>query len=140
MNSGGGKSVNSVVVKSEVKRYESVQSNINRLFKLFERVRDPQLSSSLKIYLQSIQGGSGSLFIGDKTLAIFYFAYYSLCQKGCPNMLVGAMLHYRMLTRRSRDTHMQAYTHTHTHINLTPCMFISVLIHTFVLLHKWFLE
>ncbi|KAG7278480.1 hypothetical protein CRUP_038775 [Coryphaenoides rupestris] len=56
MNSGGGKSVNSAAVKAEVKRHLSVQNSINRLFKQFDKVGDPQLCSGLKVYLQSIQG------------------------------------------------------------------------------------
>uniref|UniRef100_A0A667YX74 ArfGAP with GTPase domain, ankyrin repeat and PH domain 2 n=1 Tax=Myripristis murdjan TaxID=586833 RepID=A0A667YX74_9TELE len=54
MNSNS-KSVNSIAIKAEVKRHESVQSAINRLFKQFERVGDQQLRSGLKVYLHSIQ-------------------------------------------------------------------------------------
>ncbi|KAM7411209.1 hypothetical protein PAMA_021274 [Pampus argenteus] len=54
MNSNS-KSVNSIAIKAEIKRYESLQSAINRLFKQFERVQDPQLRSGLKVYLHSIQ-------------------------------------------------------------------------------------
>lgn len=55
MNSNS-KSVNSSAIKAEIKRHESVQSAINRLFKQFERVGDQQLRSGLKVYLHSIQG------------------------------------------------------------------------------------
>lgn len=50
------KSVNSTAIKAEIKRYESLQSAINRLSKQFERVQDQQLRSGLKVYLHSIQG------------------------------------------------------------------------------------
>lgn len=63
MNSNS-KSVNSIAIRAELKRHESVQSAINRLFKQFERVGDPQLSSSLKIYLRSIQGEFGPFCCG----------------------------------------------------------------------------
>ncbi|XP_067383786.1 arf-GAP with GTPase, ANK repeat and PH domain-containing protein 2 isoform X6 [Channa argus] len=49
------KSVNSTAIKTEIKRHESLQSAINRLFKQFERVGDQQLRSGLKVYLHSIQ-------------------------------------------------------------------------------------
>lgn len=55
MNSNS-KSVNSTAIKAEIKRYESLQSAINRLSKQFERVADQQLRSGLKVYLHSIQG------------------------------------------------------------------------------------
>ncbi|XP_010740918.1 arf-GAP with GTPase, ANK repeat and PH domain-containing protein 2 isoform X5 [Larimichthys crocea] len=54
MNSNS-KSVNSTAIKAEIKRYESLQSAINRLSKQFERVADQQLRSGLKVYLHSIQ-------------------------------------------------------------------------------------
>ncbi|XP_068183660.1 arf-GAP with GTPase, ANK repeat and PH domain-containing protein 2 isoform X2 [Antennarius striatus] len=50
-----GKSVNSIAIKTEVKRFESLQSAINRLYKQFERVTDQQLRAGLKVYLHSIQ-------------------------------------------------------------------------------------
>lgn len=50
------KSVNSTAIKAEIKRHESLQSAINRLFKQFERVQDQQLRSGLKVFLTSIQG------------------------------------------------------------------------------------
>ncbi|KAG8003000.1 Arf-GAP with GTPase [Nibea albiflora] len=56
MNSNS-KSVNSTAIKAEIKRYESLQSAINRLSKQFERVGDQQLRSGLKVYLHSIQEG-----------------------------------------------------------------------------------
>uniref|UniRef100_A0A3Q1JL20 Uncharacterized protein n=1 Tax=Anabas testudineus TaxID=64144 RepID=A0A3Q1JL20_ANATE len=49
------KSVNSTAIKAEIKRHESLQSAINRLFKQFERVQDQQLRSGLKVFLTSIQ-------------------------------------------------------------------------------------
>lgn len=55
MNSNS-KSVTSTAIKAEIKRYESLQSTINRLSKQFERVGDQQLRSGLKVYLHSIQG------------------------------------------------------------------------------------
>ncbi|TKS76584.1 Arf-GAP with GTPase, ANK repeat and PH domain-containing protein 1 [Collichthys lucidus] len=54
MNSSS-KSVNSTAIKAEIKRHESLQSAINRLYKQFERVADQQLRSGLKVYLHSIQ-------------------------------------------------------------------------------------
>ena len=51
-----GKSALSNAIKAEVKRHQSLQNTINRLFKQFERVEDPQLRSGLKVYLHSIQG------------------------------------------------------------------------------------
>ncbi|XP_041656177.1 arf-GAP with GTPase, ANK repeat and PH domain-containing protein 2 isoform X5 [Cheilinus undulatus] len=53
--STNSKSVNSTAIKAEIKRHESLQSAINRLFKQFERVGDQQLRSGLKVYLHSIQ-------------------------------------------------------------------------------------
>uniref|UniRef100_A0A665UPG7 Arf-GAP with GTPase, ANK repeat and PH domain-containing protein 1-like n=1 Tax=Echeneis naucrates TaxID=173247 RepID=A0A665UPG7_ECHNA len=55
MNSNS-KSVNSIAIKAEIKRHDSLQSAINRLSKQFERVTDQQLRSGLKVYLHSIQG------------------------------------------------------------------------------------
>ncbi|KAM6982088.1 arf-GAP with GTPase, ANK repeat and PH domain-containing protein 2 isoform 5-T5 [Tautogolabrus adspersus] len=49
------KSVNSIAIKAEIKRHDSLQTAINRLFKQFERVGDQQLRSGLKVYLHSIQ-------------------------------------------------------------------------------------
>uniref|UniRef100_A0A665UMN2 Arf-GAP with GTPase, ANK repeat and PH domain-containing protein 1-like n=1 Tax=Echeneis naucrates TaxID=173247 RepID=A0A665UMN2_ECHNA len=54
MNSNS-KSVNSIAIKAEIKRHDSLQSAINRLSKQFERVTDQQLRSGLKVYLHSIQ-------------------------------------------------------------------------------------
>ncbi|XP_034551780.1 arf-GAP with GTPase, ANK repeat and PH domain-containing protein 2 isoform X2 [Notolabrus celidotus] len=54
MNSNS-KSVNSTAIKAEIKRHDSLQSAINRLYKQFERVGDQQLRSGLKVYLRSIQ-------------------------------------------------------------------------------------
>ncbi|XP_070766123.1 arf-GAP with GTPase, ANK repeat and PH domain-containing protein 2 [Enoplosus armatus] len=54
MNSNS-KSVNSIAIKAEIKRHESLQSAITRLSKQFERVVDQQLRSGLKVYLHSIQ-------------------------------------------------------------------------------------
>ncbi|XP_071333540.1 arf-GAP with GTPase, ANK repeat and PH domain-containing protein 2 isoform X5 [Trachinotus anak] len=59
MNSNS-KSVNSIAIKAEIKRYESLQSAINRLSKQFERVADQQLRSGLKVYLHSIQVNIGN--------------------------------------------------------------------------------
>ncbi|GLD50535.1 arf-GAP with GTPase, ANK repeat and PH domain-containing protein 2-like isoform X5 [Lates japonicus] len=56
MTSNNSKSVNSIAIKAEIKRHESLQSTINRLSKQFERVADQQLRSGLKVYLHSIQG------------------------------------------------------------------------------------
>lgn len=50
------KSVTSAAIKAEVKRYESLQSAVNRLGKQFERIADQQLRSGMKVYLHSIQG------------------------------------------------------------------------------------
>lgn len=49
------KSAASSAIKAEIKRYESLQNAINRLFKQFERVEDQKLRSGLKVYLHSIQ-------------------------------------------------------------------------------------
>uniref|UniRef100_A0A3Q3WXA1 Uncharacterized protein n=1 Tax=Mola mola TaxID=94237 RepID=A0A3Q3WXA1_MOLML len=49
------KSVTSAAIKAEVKKYESLQSAVNRLGKQFERVADQQLRSGMKVYLHSIQ-------------------------------------------------------------------------------------
>ncbi|XP_064778379.1 arf-GAP with GTPase, ANK repeat and PH domain-containing protein 2-like isoform X2 [Oncorhynchus masou masou] len=54
MNSSNKLSQSSVI-RAEVKRHESVQNTINKLFKQFERVGDQQLRSGLKVYLHSIQ-------------------------------------------------------------------------------------
>uniref|UniRef100_A0A4W5QY26 ArfGAP with GTPase domain, ankyrin repeat and PH domain 2 n=1 Tax=Hucho hucho TaxID=62062 RepID=A0A4W5QY26_9TELE len=45
----------SSAIRAEVKRHESIQNTINKLFKQFERVGDQQLRSGLKVYLHSIQ-------------------------------------------------------------------------------------
>lgn len=55
MNSSN-KLAQSSAIRAEVKRHESVQNTINKLFKQFERVGDQQLRSGLKVYLHSIQG------------------------------------------------------------------------------------
>ncbi|XP_014847397.1 PREDICTED: arf-GAP with GTPase, ANK repeat and PH domain-containing protein 2 isoform X5 [Poecilia mexicana] len=49
------KSASSSAIKAEIKRYDSLQSAINRLFKQFERVENQTLRSGLKVYLHSIQ-------------------------------------------------------------------------------------
>ncbi|XP_054912862.1 arf-GAP with GTPase, ANK repeat and PH domain-containing protein 2 isoform X5 [Poeciliopsis prolifica] len=49
------KSAYSSAIKAEIKRYDSLQSAINRLFKQFERVENQTLRSGLKVYLHSIQ-------------------------------------------------------------------------------------
>ncbi|XP_023192219.1 arf-GAP with GTPase, ANK repeat and PH domain-containing protein 1 isoform X5 [Xiphophorus maculatus] len=49
------KSASSFAIKAEIKRYDSLQSAINRLFKQFERVENQTLRSGLKVYLHSIQ-------------------------------------------------------------------------------------
>uniref|UniRef100_A0A8C7RAK7 ArfGAP with GTPase domain, ankyrin repeat and PH domain 2 n=1 Tax=Oncorhynchus mykiss TaxID=8022 RepID=A0A8C7RAK7_ONCMY len=54
MNSSNKLSQSSAI-RAEVKRHESVQNTINKLFKQFERVGDQQLRSGLKVYLHSIQ-------------------------------------------------------------------------------------
>uniref|UniRef100_A0AAZ3RF63 Small monomeric GTPase n=1 Tax=Oncorhynchus tshawytscha TaxID=74940 RepID=A0AAZ3RF63_ONCTS len=54
MNSSN-KLAQSSAIRAEVKRHESVQNTINKLFKQFERVGDQQLRSGLKVYLHSIQ-------------------------------------------------------------------------------------
>uniref|UniRef100_A0A4W5MG42 ArfGAP with GTPase domain, ankyrin repeat and PH domain 2 n=1 Tax=Hucho hucho TaxID=62062 RepID=A0A4W5MG42_9TELE len=56
MNSSN-KLAQSSAIRTEVKRHESVQNTINKLFKQFERVGDQQLRSGLKVYLHSIQAG-----------------------------------------------------------------------------------
>uniref|UniRef100_A0A6Q2XNI7 Small monomeric GTPase n=1 Tax=Esox lucius TaxID=8010 RepID=A0A6Q2XNI7_ESOLU len=52
MNSNN-KLAQSTAIRSEVKRHESVQNTINKLFKQLERVNDQQLRSGLKIYLHT---------------------------------------------------------------------------------------
>lgn len=56
--SSGNKSVNSAApaVKAEVRRYESLQKTLVRLFKQVDRVEDEQLRSGLRVYLHSVQG------------------------------------------------------------------------------------
>ncbi|KAM9505005.1 arf-GAP with GTPase, ANK repeat and PH domain-containing protein 1-like isoform 9-T9 [Salvelinus alpinus] len=54
MNSSN-KLAQSSAIRAEVKRHESIQNTINKLFKQFERVGDQQLRSGLKVYLHSIQ-------------------------------------------------------------------------------------
>ncbi|XP_040906681.1 arf-GAP with GTPase, ANK repeat and PH domain-containing protein 2 isoform X2 [Toxotes jaculatrix] len=54
MNSNS-KSASSTAIKAEIRRHESLQSVINRLYKQIERVEDQQLRSGLKVYLHSIQ-------------------------------------------------------------------------------------
>ncbi|XP_032415550.1 arf-GAP with GTPase, ANK repeat and PH domain-containing protein 2 isoform X5 [Xiphophorus hellerii] len=49
------KSASSFAIKAEIKRYDSLQSAINRLFKQFDRVENQTLRSGLKVYLHSIQ-------------------------------------------------------------------------------------
>nr|XP_029505352.1 arf-GAP with GTPase, ANK repeat and PH domain-containing protein 2-like [Oncorhynchus nerka] len=57
MNSSNKLSQSSAI-RAEVKRHESVQNTINKLFKQFERVGDQQLRSGLKVYLHSIQAAA----------------------------------------------------------------------------------
>ncbi|XP_045065402.1 arf-GAP with GTPase, ANK repeat and PH domain-containing protein 2 isoform X7 [Coregonus clupeaformis] len=59
MNSSN-KLAQSIAIRAEVKRHESVQNTINKLFKQFERVGDQQLRSGLKVYLHSIQAASAN--------------------------------------------------------------------------------
>uniref|UniRef100_A0A674AMF6 ArfGAP with GTPase domain, ankyrin repeat and PH domain 2 n=1 Tax=Salmo trutta TaxID=8032 RepID=A0A674AMF6_SALTR len=54
MNSSNKLSQSSAI-RAEVKRHESVQNTINKLFKQFDRVGDQQLRSGLKVYLHSFQ-------------------------------------------------------------------------------------
>lgn len=55
MNSSNKLSQSSAI-RAEVKRHESVQNTIKKLFKQFDRVGDQQLRSGLKVYLHSFQG------------------------------------------------------------------------------------
>ncbi|CAL8255213.1 unnamed protein product [Gadus morhua 'NCC'] len=54
MNSSS-RSVNSTAIRAELRRHESVQTSIQRLFRQFEKVGDTQLCSGLKICLRSLQ-------------------------------------------------------------------------------------
>ncbi|XP_014002388.1 arf-GAP with GTPase, ANK repeat and PH domain-containing protein 2 [Salmo salar] len=54
MNSSNKLSQSSAI-RAEVKRHESVQNTIKKLFKQFDRVGDQQLRSGLKVYLHSFQ-------------------------------------------------------------------------------------
>ncbi|XP_060751122.1 arf-GAP with GTPase, ANK repeat and PH domain-containing protein 2 isoform X4 [Tachysurus vachellii] len=49
------KAAHSSAIRAEVKRHDSVQNTLNRLFKQLERVNDQQLRTGLKVYIHSLQ-------------------------------------------------------------------------------------